>query len=919
MFILIMLIVLIATTVISMLMRPHQSGPLASSLGDFQFPTATEGRAIPVIFGTVKIGGGNTVWWGNLKTQPIKQSSGLFSKTTVGFKYLLDVQYVLCQGPVDQLVAMECDGKQVPFSFDDSQRDPRHVFISQMKFFGGTPNGQGGLNGNMYFYHGTFTQNADPILARDQTATAFQEGGTPPAFSGVGNGGLAFVAPGSAAVNETITITATGSYYSADSSKPYYHAQEFTVVGSISGSIGTAYADYAFGSTKINFTIQTGSIDFAPGDHWTIGTLTARTPPNYRGICYVVLDTFYVGVSSSPRPFLFIVRRCPDPLAMGAGIANLNGDANGAFAIYDFMTNAKYGLGILPARIDAASFRTAATTLAAEGLGVSMLFDSQQTADQIIGEILRHIDGVVYVDMATGLWTLKLARADYDPTTIDEITVDEVEKIQFSRPSWLETSNQVTVSYIERGQDFNTRTVKAEDNGNIAITGDVRTENLTYNGLSNGASAALVAARALKGFTYPIAKVTLTINRKAWKWRIGGVFKLTWVPLGIVGEVFRIIRIGYGEVAAGKITIDAVEDIFGLNFTVYDAPPPSGWINPSGAPTVPPFERLEEVPLQLAPSAAIYAMTLVARAEGTDQKYLVYQPVSGTDTETNENTGFTPIGLLEGPYLAATPALDTTGFKLQAHGIDLDLLVNTDAGGLVLGTNLALIDEEFVSWETATVNSDGTISIAGVLRGVLDTVPADHTSGAVVVFVTDGSGLTQPAPYGSDQTVQAKLLPENNFGTFPLSSASYASVTTRSRFARPYPPGNVREQSAGYGIRYTTTIGDVIISWSSRNRLTQAAAGVMVHQDQGAITGEAGQVFKVVVVIGGSTIRTVNPATSPFTYAVTDRISDGGSGPVTLEIYSNANSLDSFQAQVVTFRMTGFGLEFGNFFGGKQA
>jgi hypothetical protein len=603
---------------------------------------------------------------------------------------------------------------------------------------------------------------------------------------------------------------------------------------------------------------------------------------------------------------------------MGPTIANINGDANGAFAIYDILTNDRYGLGILPARIDPAAFSYAATILATEGLGVSMLFDSQQTADQLIGEILRHIDGVVYVDMATGLWTLKLARADYDPTTIPVIDVDDIEKIQYSRPSWLDTSNQVSLTYLDRGQDFNARTVKAEDNGNIAITAEVRTEALTFNGLSNGSSAALVAARCLKGFVYPIAKLSLTVNRAAWSYRIGGVFRLTWVPLGVIGQVFRIANIGYGEVSAGKITIDAVEDIFGLDYTLYDAPPPSGWVNPLGAPTAPPFERLEEVPLELAPTAGIYAMTLVARAEGTDHDYLVYQPVSGSDTETNDVPGFTPIGMLSGIYRAGTPALDATGFVLQANGIDLNTLVNTDAGGVVLGTNLALIDEELVSWTTWTLNSDGTITIAGVLRGVMDTVPADHASGAIVCFVTDGCGLTQLSPYGSDQTVQAKILPENNAGTFPLTSASYVTVTTRSRVLRPYPPGNVCEQSQPYGTRYTTTLGAVVISWSSRNRLTQAAAGLLIKQDQSAITGEAGQVFKVLVVIGGVTVRTVNPATSPFTYAVADRISDGGSGPVTLEIYSNANSLDSFQPQAVTFEMSGFGLDFGNCFGGIQ-
>ena len=46
---------------------------------------------------------------------------------------------------------------------------------------------------------------------------------------------------------------------------------------------------------------------------------------------------------------------------MGSAIANIGGDANGALAIYDLLTNDRYGLGILPGRIDATSFEYTAT------------------------------------------------------------------------------------------------------------------------------------------------------------------------------------------------------------------------------------------------------------------------------------------------------------------------------------------------------------------------------------------------------------------------------------------------------------------------------------------------------------------------------------------------------------------------------
>jgi len=54
-------------TVISALLRPKPLGP--SALGDFGYPTASAGRAIPVVFGTVKISGGKYRYGGAICTR----------------------------------------------------------------------------------------------------------------------------------------------------------------------------------------------------------------------------------------------------------------------------------------------------------------------------------------------------------------------------------------------------------------------------------------------------------------------------------------------------------------------------------------------------------------------------------------------------------------------------------------------------------------------------------------------------------------------------------------------------------------------------------------------------------------------------------------------------------------------------------
>lgn len=875
-----------------------------------------------MIGGTVKITGGNTVWWGDLQIVPIKKrvKSGMFSHTTViqGYKYYLGVQYALCLGPVDHLVAIQSNKKPVPFGASGS--DALTVDINAEDLFGG-PTSEGGLSGRMTFYRGTQTQGSNAYLSTKQTGASAVG-----SYSGTGNGGLSFLAPGNGAVAETITITALSAHYTADPTKPYYGFREFSVVGSVSGAIGTAYADYSFSSTKINFTITTGSIDFSPGDHFTVTTSATRISPHYQGLCYVVLEGFYVGTSSYLKTISFVVRRCPDPFGWGISDprVNISGDANAALWIYEVLTDVPNGLGISPAKINASSFQAAAVTLKNEGLGISMQIDTQATADQLLSEMLRHVDGILWVDPQTSLWNITLARADYDPSTILELTVDDIKSTpEFARASWSETSNEIAITYLDRAADFNTRTVQQFETANIAATGEVRPQTIAFNGISNSTTASLVAARVLKTLAYPISKLVLKTNRKAWNLRVGGVFKFTWIPLGIVDQVFRVTRIGYGDLVDGTISMDAVEDIFGLNFVSYDPVPDSGWVNPIGSPVAPAFQELVELPLELVPDgvAGIYALTVIARSQTTEKSYEVWQPVGGSDTETNEVFGFSPVAMLETLYPAATLAKDATGFTLQIGGLDLGVLVDTDAGGVVLGANLAIFDDtgEIVSWETATLNMDGTTTIAGVLRGVMDTVPRDHPVGTRVFFFSSGPGLTQIDPYPADLTVQAKILPKNNVGTFPIGSASYQTLTTMSRYLRPYPPGDLQIDALAYGTRYSITFGDQTFTWKTRNRLTQAAGGTLVFQDAGDITPETGTTHKVFVYVAGSLIRTIDPATTPFTYSGADRVSDGGTGPVTLLFGSFANGLDSYQAQEATIEMTGFGLDFGAYFGGVNA
>jgi hypothetical protein len=60
-------------------LKKPSSGPQGikpAGLDEFQFPTAEEGRMIPVVFGTRFVGGANVTMYANLSTKEIKELVG---------------------------------------------------------------------------------------------------------------------------------------------------------------------------------------------------------------------------------------------------------------------------------------------------------------------------------------------------------------------------------------------------------------------------------------------------------------------------------------------------------------------------------------------------------------------------------------------------------------------------------------------------------------------------------------------------------------------------------------------------------------------------------------------------------------------------------------------------------------------------
>lgn len=169
-------------TLLSSLLRPKPKIENAkpAGLGDFRFPTATEGRVVPVIWGTVRISGPNVVWYGDYQQQAIteKVKTGLFSSTrvVVGYRYYFGLQMALCHGTIDKLSRVWVGDKLV---WSTDVLSGGEFEIDEPTLYGGNKLGNGGLQARMQLFAGENNQAASAYLSNFQ-----QVGGATSAYRG---------------------------------------------------------------------------------------------------------------------------------------------------------------------------------------------------------------------------------------------------------------------------------------------------------------------------------------------------------------------------------------------------------------------------------------------------------------------------------------------------------------------------------------------------------------------------------------------------------------------------------------------------------------------------------------------------------------------------------------------------------------
>lgn len=732
------LILFVVSIVLNELLRPKPNLEDArpAGLGDFQVPTTTEGRVVPIIWGKVRQRGPNVIWYGDLGKVAITErvKTGLWSSETItkGFRYNLGLQMAICRGSNVRLRKVWIGDDTV---FTGTVSTNTTFDIDEPELFGGDELGSGGLQSTVEFYIGSTTQ---PI---------------------------------------------------------------------------STYLD--------------------DPDRQRITTAATQTAPRYTGTSHVVVRGLndatrgaYVGNSSQIKAWSFEVDRFPGIFSgQGSGEDSIGDDCNPVNVIYEILTNNEWGFGFPSTDIDVgfgSSFLSAADTCITEANGFSMILDRQMTAKELLGELQRQIDGVVYLKQSTGKWSIKLARDDYDIDLVPQLTDDNVDEVRdYTRGAWEDTTNTITVQFDKRDDDYKQSFALAQDMANAMIQGDgtpsgaqATSGKLAFPGVKSSALASNIAWRELRGQSYPLARCQLVVNRQMWDVAIGDVVAWTNTQLGYTKLPMRVTRVDYGRLTSNRMTLTVVQDVFKFAAASMGTPPATGWVPPSVTLAAYPSDEQTafESPLAILtrdpsyggdPNISKVWAGVASQDVGEVAFDITQRNSSGTPGGSYADAGtivsFLKIGELNSALTAgvANPTSAITvkpeaSSQTEIESAFVDATTLSDMG--VDLVQLIKIGNEFMLVKSASINASN-VDLETVYRGVLDSAQSNHAANDDVFLLFVGGGLTTTS-FPTTNNVDIELRMKTGSERF-AGAVTKIGLTMDKRAIRPYPPAALLYNGSG--------------------------------------------------------------------------------------------------------------------------
>lgn len=559
-------------------------------------------------------------------------------------------------------------------------------------------------------------------------------------------------------------------------------------------------------------------------------------------------------------------------------------DMNVAHIVRIVLTEQRTGLGKPESKLNDASFVAFADRCYSEGMGLSIRWgDDSGDVEAFIEQLKAHADFFLYEHPQTGKYEVATSRDEYDVETIPEITKSNSKLVSLTDSSFgLNTPNEVTVIYRDRNNQE--QPVTLPNKANILRQGRKINKTVKLLGVRTAELASRICHRILQAESVPAKTLTVRVFPSVGVNILPGkAFKYSNARFGLSNVVFRSIDVRRGNIGDGMMTISAVQDVFHLPGTEIVANQPSLFVNPVGAPV-----DLDDVMVQEASywevnqNFAPYEIAEFGDGFGFLMAYAGRSAVhafnfsiattTGSDTLANYTVG--SVGDFS-PTVELTADVDREQTTLPVSG----------ANALV---ELTLPHLAYMGSEALAITAvDAQAGEIGVKRAVLDTHPEEHSNGDKLFAVGRFFGLEKTERVDAE-VVFARLLPQTGVGRLPIASASTHQLTMADRYARPYPPANIKINDEYFP---DAIIGDFTATWAHRDRTLQL--GTYYGWTEDSIGPEPGTTYAVIVRIAATDLALQSHAEIASNSQEITALAF--SGPVKVQLYAQRDDLASWQ------------------------
>jgi hypothetical protein len=493
-------------------------------------------------------------------------------------------------------------------------------------------------------------------------------------------------------------------------------------------------------------------------------------------------------------------------------------DCCAADVIKDLLTSPLYG----PLGWDAADLPSDSATCglgpsgelytycAANGLFVSPLLDSAQTAAQFIQDVMEVQNGNCFWSegllkfrsygdtsaIGNGSTFTPNTQPQYDLDDDDFLCAPGEVPIKLTRPSVRDAYNQVTVEWCNRSNQYNAEPVTEEDACHVGLYGARPASPVSQHMICGQATGAAVARTLVQRKCYIEGGCTYEFKLSAAIYPLlepMDIVTITDPYLGCVKKPVRIVSIEEDDQLA--LTVKCEEFPWSVSAPTLHGKQVTGAMGPGyyadpGSVNPPVFFEA------VAGMASIPLYTLLMGLSGGPHwgGATIHMSADGASySMVGRQTGPAVMGVLTAS-LAANADPDSTGTLAVDLTMSLGTLESYSQTQADQDVSLILVDQELMAYRTATPVSACAYSLTYLRRGVFGTRIQAHAAGALFCKVDPAMF---EAPYQWSDVGQVRYFKFTSFNSAGMMEqdvslvAAYEHFITGPRAPFPWSPGYV--------------------------------------------------------------------------------------------------------------------------------